>query len=504
MKKGIVVAVVLVLAAGAAGGGYYYWTQMRPGTEEGERVSSDSENAVYVDSVSVLAGLGSGNGLIQRYSGVVEPQQTWEVKLENERTVKECLVKEGDEVKEGQKLFTYDTAEDEDKLAQAEIDLERSKNEMETAKVRKEQLEKEKAKASADEQLNFLVEIKSAEATIMECEYNQKAKTLEIAKLKENIQDAAVYSEINGVVKSINDPNSTSSSYMDSSDSAYITVLEVGAYRIKGMINEQNLQKQLLVEGMDMVVHSRVDDTQIWRGTITEINRDGGESSGDSSYMMMGASDSTTSSTNYPYYVELESSEGMILGQHVYLEPDMGQADKKEGIWLDEFYFVTEEDSSSYVWAASGANTLEKRSVTLGEYDEELGTYQVTEGLSEKDYIAVPTEEFAEGLPVIYNDFSDMSGMAGEMDMSGYEDGGEYSEDLDLGMEEDADMLEGIDDNSDPMMEEPGYEEDMFYEDVPGGEEEGVYEEGSVYEDSGAFYDADADGELAEEEVVEE
>ncbi len=493
MKKGIVVAVVLVLAAGAAGGGYYYWTQMRPGAGGEERVSSDSENAVYVDSVSVLAGLGSGNGLIQRYSGVVEPQQTWEVKLENERTVKECLVKEGDEVKEGQELFTYDTAEDEDKLAQAEIDLERSKNEMETAKARKEQLEKEKAKASADEQLNFLVEIKSAEATIMECEYNQKAKALEIAKLKENIQDAAVYSEINGVIKSINDPNNTSSSYTDSSDSAYITVLEVGSYRVKGTINE----------GMDMVVHSRVDDTQIWRGTITEINRDGGESSGDSSYMMMGSSDSTTSSTNYPYYVELESSEGMILGQHVYLEPDMGQADKKEGIWLDEFYFVAEEDGSFYVWAASEANTLEKRSVTLGEYDEELGTYQVTEGLSEEDYIAVPTEEFAEGLPVIYNDFSDVSGMGDGMDMSGYEESGEYSEDLNM-EEEDADTLEGIDDNYDPMMEEP------VYEDGSGAEDGVIYEDGSgaedggIYEDGGEVYDADADGELPEEEVVEE
>ena len=98
MKKGIVVLLVLVLAGGAGGGAYYYWTRSAQGAEGGDRVSSDSEDAVYVDSVSMLAGLGTGTGQIQRYSGVVEPQNTWEVRLENERTVKECKVKVGDEV----------------------------------------------------------------------------------------------------------------------------------------------------------------------------------------------------------------------------------------------------------------------------------------------------------------------------------------------------------------------------------------------------------------------
>ena len=127
MKKGIVVLLVLVLAGGAGGGAYYYWTRSAQGAEGGDRVSSDSEDAVYVDSVSMLAGLGTGTGQIQRYSGVVEPQNTWEVRLENERTVKECKVKVGDEVKTGQALFVYDTTEDSDKLAQAEIDWSESR-----------------------------------------------------------------------------------------------------------------------------------------------------------------------------------------------------------------------------------------------------------------------------------------------------------------------------------------------------------------------------------------
>ena len=123
MKKGIIALLAVVLLGGAGAAGYYYFYKGVNFSGSGERVSSDSEDAIYVDSVKVLAGLGSGNGVIQRYAGVIEPQQTWEVKLENERSVKECFVKEGDEVKEGQKLFAYNTTDDEDKLAQAEIEL---------------------------------------------------------------------------------------------------------------------------------------------------------------------------------------------------------------------------------------------------------------------------------------------------------------------------------------------------------------------------------------------
>lgn len=284
MKKGIAVLLSLVLVGGAGAGIYYYRFRDGAAVSGGERVSSDSEDAVYVDSVSMLAGLGSGNGLIQRYAGVVEPQQTWDVKLENDRKVRECYVKEGDEVKVGQKLFTYDTTEDEDKLAQTQIDLERCQNDIAASKANKEQYEKEKKNASADNQLSIATQIMQEETAIKMAEYDYKTKELEIQNLKDRIADSTVNCEIDGIVKSIKDPNDTSSSYgymSDSgSDAAYITVLEVGDYRVKGTVNEQNINQ--ITEGMEMIVHSRVDDTVIWRGMITEINRDKGETNSDS------------------------------------------------------------------------------------------------------------------------------------------------------------------------------------------------------------------------------
>ena len=480
MKKVIAVVLVLVLAAGGAGG-FYYWKQKKEGAAVDGRISSSSEDAVYVDSVSVLAGLGSGNGVIQRYAGVIEPQQTWEVKLENERSVKECFVKEGDEVKDGQKLFVYDTTEDEDNLAKSEIELERYENEIETSKAQKEQLEKEKTKASADEQLDYTTRILTAENNIKQNEYEYKAKELEIKQLKEKIADAAVYSEMDGVVKSINDPNDNNGNgygYMsDSSDSAYITILQVGDFRVKGTVNEQN--KDQIYDGMEMLVHSRVDETVMWHGIITEIKLDKGENNSESSAYSFYGSDSSGSSTNYPFYVELDSSDGLILGQHVYLEPDQGQGEKKEGIWLYDYYFIQEENGDSYVWAASSSNTLEKRSVKLGEYDEDMATYQVLEGLDAEDYIIVPSDDLVEGLPVIYNDYNSVPDDFNfdDMDMDDFDVSGVEFDDGDFD-------ISGVD-----------YDEDDMDFDI------GDYDEDDIGDED--YYDADAEDDEDFDEELE-
>ncbi len=514
MKKGIVIVLVLALVGGAAGGGYYYWKNIRPQETigGGDRVSSDSEDAIYVDSVSVLAGLGSGNGLIQRFSGVIEPQKSWDVKLDSERKVGECFVKEGDEVKKGQRLFTYDVMEDENKLATAEIELERYENTIQGSQNTISQLKRELARATtADEQFSINTQIRMEENSIKQNEYEKKVKQLEIDNLKEVMQESDVVSEIDGIVKSVNDPEEESSDpySMGSTDTAYITIVTVGDYRVKGMVNEQNMQ--MISEGMEIIVHSRVDSSLTWRGTLTEIDLEASESnSGESSYVVMGSSSSDSSmntSSNYPFYVELENSDGLILGQHVYMEPDMGQEDQKEGIWLDDYYIAYEEDGSSYVWAASSSNVLEKRPVTLGEYDESLFKYQILEGLGEDDYIAMPSDILTEGLPVIYNEFSsndfsepfyDESMMGGGEDVLGeFDETGTLDMDVmdgTLDLSDGADEFLGgdvLDEMNDPasaieeapMMDEGG--EEFFAGDEFAAEEDEFAEDGGEFVEDG-------------------
>ena len=164
----------------------------------------DPESTVYVDSVAELCGLGSGNGLNDRFSGVVEPQKTWDIQVASDKTVDEILVEEGEEVKVGDELFTYNTEEMEEKLAQAEIDLDRLANEIDQTKAQIESLKKEKASAGADEQLSYTTQINTAENDIKRKEYEQKSKKMEIEKLKDSMANATVTSEMDGLVKSIN------------------------------------------------------------------------------------------------------------------------------------------------------------------------------------------------------------------------------------------------------------------------------------------------------------
>lgn len=456
-KQMIIIGAVVVVIAAA---GVIFAVTRKSGSSGG-----DPESSVYVDSVAELCGLGSGNGLTDRFSGVVEPQKTWDIQVSSDKKVDEILVKEGDEVKVGDELFTYNTEEMEENLAQAEIDLDRLANEIDQTNEQIASLKKEKASAGADAQLSYTTQINTAENDIKRKEYEQKSKKMEIEKLKNSIANATVTSEMDGLVKSINSSESSGMNSMTGEEEAFMTILATGDFRIKGTVNEQNMSA--IVEGQPVIVHSRVDDTT-WQGTLTAVDIQNPEKNENMYYSSDG---STDSSSNYPFYVELESVDGLMLGQHVYIEMDYGQAEEREGLWLDSYYIVQEEDKA-YVWAANSKDRMEKREVTLGEFDEEMQQYQITDGLTEEDYIAFPDEFISEGDNAVKNvdQATDMENMGGmdegdipefdEGGMDGFMDGEEMDdypeEELNDGMNEaeDLDSLTGEDGAGDMMDEE--------------------------------------------------
>ena len=85
---------------------------------------------------------------------------------------------------------------------------------------------------------------------------------------------------MDGIIKTINENNSTSSSDDDSSNSnsdngsdstsnAYITIMAKGDYRIKATASELTVRS--MSEGQSMIIRSRVDDST-WTGTVTKID----------------------------------------------------------------------------------------------------------------------------------------------------------------------------------------------------------------------------------------
>lgn len=459
MKKVGIIILVLILAAGGAGGVWYFKFRDNSGISR-----SDAEDAVFVDSVATIAGIGGGDGVNSRFSGVVEAQETVKIEIPSGMKVKEAYVTVGQEVSVGTRLFSYDTDEAQDNITQMEIDIENYDITIESTQAQIAQLEKERAKVSEDEKLAYTTQIMTAENSIKRAEYEKKSKQNEMENLKKQIANAYVTSELAGIVKTINKNNSGDSDdedmgmddggMSDDSSSAYMTIMATGDYRIKGTVNEQNIQE--LMEGVQVIAHSRVDESLIWRGTVTRIDRESASSNQSNSFYSSGDS-SMNNSSSYPFYVDLEDSSGLMLGQHVYVEIDNGQEDELEGIWLEDYYFITDDDGNitPYVWAASGKDTLEKREVTLGEYNEDLMKYQILDGLTEDDYIAFPESGYEEGMAVTRNtdQFSEMS--YGDDDetwigedglVGGFGDDYDFEEDFDGDGFEDEGFIEDFED----------------------------------------------------------
>lgn len=356
----------------------------------------ESGPAVYVQPVSEIVPAGSV-GLNDRFAGMVVSEHVEEIQRDSDRKIDELYVRQGQEVRQGDTLFSYDSEALKLELEKEQLNLEQMKNEVSTLKTQIADLQREMKNASKDKQLEYKIQIQTYQADQKQKEYEITAKQKDIARLKETVANVNVIAPVDGLIQSINE-NGTDS---NGNPAAYITILQSGAYRIKGTLNELN--RGAISEGTVMRIISRQDPAQTWSGVVTSIDWDNA-SQGDpsSSYFYgYGVSDAMGTSSNYPFYVELDSNEGLILGQHVYME--LASAGTESGLMLPSYYILglpedgtdgteTTDDALAYVWAAGKKDKLEKRMLTLGEYDPITDCYPVLDGLTMEDKIAFPTE----------------------------------------------------------------------------------------------------------------
>ncbi|SEJ08714.1 HlyD family secretion protein [Lachnospiraceae bacterium A10] len=267
------------------------------------------------------------------YSGVVEAQQTLEVQRDSSKDIDQVYVKVGDEVTTGQALFSYKTDELTLQLEQAKIELQSLGTDITDYNTQITNLTNEMNAADASLKPDYQMQINELNTSLKQAQLSQKTKQAEIDSIQTSIDEATVNSTIDGVVKSIASMNAT--------EGAYITILATGNYQVKGTVDEMNVG--MLSEGQTVTIHSRVDD-QVWTGTISKIDTENkAQENNTNSYYYGDMGSGSEQTTKYYFYVALDDATGLLLGQHVYLEPDV---DASMYMMEDESY---EEIDGEYV-----------------------------------------------------------------------------------------------------------------------------------------------------------
>lgn len=355
---------------------------------------SQNESHVFVQKVSDLSAMG-GIAPTDWFSGIVVSESVTEIKKDSDKVIDQVYVKQGDDVKEGQQLFSYDTEQLQLTLDKQRLEAEQLQSSIESYTEQITQLEKDRDRAwSSSDKLKYTLQIQTNQIDLKESELKLKTKQSEVQKSEHLLANAVVTSPVDGRITSLGDDQTDE----NGNPKPYITIQQTGTFRVKGTLNE--MQRGAIQEGNRIRIESRVNPSETWTGTVTLVDYENPNQSSGNRYISS-SSDDMSNSTKYPFYVELDSSDGMLLGEHVYLSVEQEESSETlEGLTLGSAFVCFDEEGNSYVWADNGQGRLEKRTVELGDYDGMMDVYQILSGLSETDYVAYPDEATCiEGAP---------------------------------------------------------------------------------------------------------
>lgn len=284
---------------------------------------SDGDITTYDDSGINLDG-GS------YFSAVIEPQESKYVDADSDREIDEIFVSQGDTVKAGDQLFSYKTKDVTLQIEQAKIEMEGYDATISDSNAQIKDLQNQKTQAVNEAKANgqptttveyqYDSQVQDLNTSIKNAQLSKKKTQATIDDLNKKVSNSIVTSPIDGTISEIN----ASTSSTTGSSGHLITILSSGAYQVKGTVDELNVGS--LQAGMDVIIHSRVDQDKTWTGKITKVETDGASSSDSSQSSYMGGSTDGTAqgATKYTFYASLDTTDDLLLGQHVLVEVDYG------------------------------------------------------------------------------------------------------------------------------------------------------------------------------------
>lgn len=349
----------------------------------GSQVQVNVEQAGMLTTAAVSA---------DKFAGVVVSENIVEIERDADQQIAELYVEVGSEVRINEKLFEYDTDAlsltidkqelEMDKLEQTIADCNTEIKALDTA------INTEKKKSEKNQDKEYLAGLerdkKEANIDLTTATYEKKALQAEIDYNKDMLKNAVVRSPIKGTIRAI-----------DESGTPYITIQQSGSFQVKGMLNELSLNAGIM-EGVGVTILSRTDPTAFWTGVVSLVDYNTTATNEYDSIYGGYYDTGLNTSTSYPFYSTLDDTDGLLLGQHVYIQISAA-AIGDELLRIPAGYVMdiaTDEETlvtTGTVWGVDMETLkLTKVTVTLGEYDPTYGTYVILDGITAESYLADP------------------------------------------------------------------------------------------------------------------
>ncbi|WP_269773475.1 efflux RND transporter periplasmic adaptor subunit [Bacillus safensis] len=295
---------------------------------------------------------------------------------EEKGKLKGIAVKEGEKVKAGTPLLTYENKELELEEQQQALAVESSTLKLEQLQNRLSELDEKKAGANDKSERDQLqLELKAVELEQKQAEISQE-------KVKAQIEDLTVHSKIDGTVISIEQEAGAGK------PEERQPIIHIGHEKkmiVRGLISEYDAIK--IKKKQKVKVTSDVIRGKSWQGVVKKVG----------AVPVQTAAETTSSDQTVQYPVEVE-----IKGKKPEAKPGFKmimeiETDKRKAQTIPETA-VKKETDGQYVYVVE-KNELKKVKVVIGETSGH--DLEVTKGVKAEDQIiAHPTDDMYDGMEV--------------------------------------------------------------------------------------------------------
>lgn len=341
--------------------------------------------AVPVQSVAAVTGCLDKLDVRNRFLGMVLPMETVEIRLDEGRETGGLLVEPGSRVEAGAVLAIYDNTNLSLEREELILSKEQAELNVSSLETQRRSLEKSRREAQTKEERESLeLQLLELKAQSEQASFEIRSKEREIAVLEQKLFQTQVTAPCAGIITAVGE------------DGKSLTLVSEGTYELTFSVSEEEVKS--FSGGAAVTVTDRKGESGC-EGIVSRVETGNPQENGGLS--------------EYQVHAVLEGAEQFFPGQHVYaelkneagsvLDSQNSSAEKPseplsvtETILLPEGY-ISDLDGSPWVWAAGRDGRLEKRTVTLGAYNDRHSACEITGGLSITDYVAWPGANLREG-----------------------------------------------------------------------------------------------------------